>query len=259
MKHKYIVAVSLCGTLALAVMRTLQLKLVIDSATGFAKPNVPLNAVIYILSAIIVTAILVCSMFFSKRQPSSPPNIRVSPALAAINFTMVLYNLWGVGSVLVKSNSVSSTPTLLFMILSLLAVVFHLMYGISALSKEIKVPKLLTLAPVLLAAWKLITIFINTIGVSLISDNVYECLYLCLILFFFLLQGKIISRVEIRRSARLILPVALVTFALGCITSLSPLFAVALGTKLHSTATVGNIIPALYALLFMLALYKKKD
>ncbi len=258
MKHKYILAISACGALGITVMRALQLKSLIDGATGFGKPGSGLNSAIYILTALIVAAILIISGFFSKRQPARSPNMRLSPGLAVMNLVLVVYHFYEIGTFVINNQNLTSTFSLVYMLFLLLAIAFHTLYGISALSESIKVPKILSLAPILLAGYKLVETFIGSIGVSLISDNVYECLFLCIVLFFFLQHGKIIAGIEIRRSARIMLPTALLVFALGCVTSLAPILALCTGAKLHSNIN-GDIFLALYALFFMLALYKKKD
>ena len=258
MKHKYIISVALVGALGLVVARTIQLKMLIDGATGFGKPGSAANAAIYIISTLILAATFVVSGFFSKRQPVRCPNIRLSPGLAVMNLVLVVYHFYGIGTHIINSRDLTSTFSLIYLLFLLLTISFHLIYGISALSENIKVPKLLSLAPVLLAGYKLVDSFIGSIGVSLISENVYECLFYCLLLFFFLQHGKIIAGIEIRRAARIILPAALMLFSVGCITSAAPMVALITGTKLHASLN-GDILPALYAVFFVLALYRKKD
>ncbi len=263
MKHKYILAISLGGVGCAFLLRTLQLLSLTEASTGFGKLGAPysgLNIAIYIITVLIAAAIFTVTSFFSKRQPVSAPDMSLSPSLSICCFTMAVFHLLQLGRYMLAGGEITTTFGALYLILLVLSAVFYIFYGVSGFN-PIKFPKALTVAPLLLCGYNLISAFIGYTGMANISDSVYECIFLCLCLFFFLLHGKILSAVEIRRSSRMIFPVALLTALFGVLTALAPLFTALLGgaALLHTSPadTITAIIPTLYILIFTLNLYKK--
>ena len=263
MKHKYLTAVSFSGVGCVLLLRALQLLTLIDGSTGFGKVGreyTGLNITVYLITGLVAVAIFVLTSFFSKRQPVSAPDMSLSPSLSVFCFIMVLYHLFGVGAYLLSGKEITTTFGALYLIFLSVSIVFYILYGISGFS-SVKFPKLLSVAPVLLCGYNLISAFIGYTGMANISDSIYECIFLCLALFFFLLHGKVISSVEIRRSARMILPTACLMVLFGVLVAVAPLVTALLGgvSVLHTSpiTTLSALFPTAYALAFTLNLYKK--
>ena len=263
MKHKYITNLSAAGIGACLLLRVLQLLVLTDGSTGFGKLGAAyegLNIAVSALTVLVAAGILVISSFFSKRQPVTAPDTTLSPALSVYSLIFAIYNLFAAGIFLLKGNEIGKPLNTLYLLLLLLSAVFFIFYGISGFG-SVKCPKLLSVAPLLLCGYQLIAAFISYTGMANVSDNVYECLFLCCCLFFFLLHGKIISSVDMRRSARLMLPTAWLTILFGLITSVPPIVVAILGgsSLLHTpiATSVASLFPTIYAALFASALYKK--
>lgn len=263
MKHKHILSISLGGIAFAYLLRTLQLLSLTDGATGFGKVGghySGLNITVYLVTTLIAVAVFGVTSFFSKRQPVAAPDMSLSPSLSVFSLVMALVHLFQIGIYLLSGGEITTTYGALYLLLLVLSAVFYIFYGISGFS-TVKPVKLLSVAPVILCGYKLISAFIGYTGMANISDSIYECFFLCLSLFFFLLHGKILSSVDVRRSARIIFPTAFLMLLFGCLTALSPLTAAVLGGThiLHTSpvATVYALFPSAYALIFILNLYKK--
>ena len=263
MKHKHITNLTLAGIGACLLLRTLQLLVLIDGETGFGKVGFTysgLNIAVYVLTLLVAVGIVVLSSFFSKRQPVSAPDTTVSPALSVFSFLMAVFNLFTAGGFLLSGRGINNPYGSLYLLLLLLSALFFIFYGISGFG-SVKCPKILSVAPLLLSGYELIEAFISYTGMANISDNVYECLFLCCLLFFFLLHGKVISSVDVRRSARVILPASWLTVFFGFLTAVPPLIVALLGgnSLLHHSPldSIAALFPTIHALFFTSALYKK--
>ncbi len=263
MKHKHLLFICGGGALCVTILRALQLLNLIDGTTGFEKIGSPYfgaNIIVYTVIGLISVVSSVLTAYLSKRQPVCPPDMSLSPSLAVVCFIMALYYLCSAGVYLLTSQMKLGTFGLLYMLFLLLNVVFYIFYGASAFG-GVKLPKLLSIAPILLVGYNLVSAFISYTGVVNISDNIFQCLFLCSALFFFLLHGKILSEVDIRRSARLIFPTSLLVLLFGCASALSPIIVgiIGKGALLH-TSPVGlieNVFVLTYACTFTFNLYKK--
>ncbi len=263
MKHNYIVKLSALGVVCSLVLRVLQLLILTDADTGFGKVGAPysgLNIAVYLMTALMAAGIFVMTSFFSKRQPVAAPDTTISPGLSVFSFIMAVYMLCLTAVHMLIGEGISNPYATLRLILLLLSAIFFIFYGLSGFG-TIKCPKALTVAPLILAGYDLVAAFISYTGMANISDNVYECIFLCLGLLFFLLHGKIISSVDIRRSARLLFPVTYLAVFFGFLQSIPPILVAVLGgaNMLHSSifTSVTTIFPTVYILLFTSSMYKK--
>jgi len=264
MKYNKIIKLSAAGVFSCLVLRVLQLLVLIDGPTGFGKvgtPYVGLNLAVYLLTVLVMAAIFVLTSFFSNRQPVAAPDTTISPSLSVFSFVMMVSLLFRGGIYLLFGGGLASSYGILYIILHLLSILFFAFYGISGFG-SIKCPKLFSIFPVLLYGYDLIAAFIGYTGMANISNNVYECLFYCLCLFFFLLHGKVLSSVDIRRSSRILLPTTWLAAFMGFMISIPPLVAFLLGGKeiLHGSplTSVSALFPTIYMLLFTSALYKKQ-
>ena len=263
MKHKNILVIFSGFTAVAVILRTLQLMFLIEHSTGFDKNNANngyIAIAIYALYFVFAIGTYVLVNFFSKIQPSSRPEIEKSPFLAAVSLVLSAFLLISSASTVVFSdfteNMASNTLSLLTGLFSFL---FFLLYGMGKWAK-IKLPSGFTVAPIIYFVYRLVISFINYTGVTNISENILDIIFLCLALLFFLLHGKILSGIEVRKSCRQILSLGLLTFFFGCLNSLPPILTVALGfeSELHSMPSFGTLeylLFGIYALTFTLYLY----
>lgn len=263
MKYKHIIGLSLAGTGCAFLLRLLQLLALTDAATGFGKLGSPyfgLNITVYLVTFIMALAIFFVSFYLSKRQPAAAPDMSLSPSLSVFCFIMTVFHMLRIGKFLLMGGEITSSSGAIFTVLQLLSALFYVLYGVSGFS-PIKFPRVLTIIPILTCGYDLVSAFLGYTGMANISDNVYECLFLSISLFFFLLHGKIISSVTIRRSSRIILPTALLAVFFGIIASLPPIMTALLGSPslLHSSPlnSLPEIFPTTYIFVFTINLYRK--
>ena len=267
MKHKNILLIFSSFTAVAVILRTLQLAFFIESSTGFHKNNGNngyIAIVIYALYFVFAIGTYLLVNFFSKIQPSSRPDTGKSPILAVISLVLSAFFLLSSASTVVFSDFTQSiASSALSLLTGLFSFFFFLLYGIGGWVK-IKLPSGFTIAPIIYFVYRLVMSFINYTGVSNISENILDIVFLCFAVLFFLLHGKILSGIEVRKSCRQIFSFGLLTFFFGCLNSLPPVLTVALGreAELHSMpslATLGYLLFGIYALVFTLYLYKGKS
>lgn len=267
MKHKNILLIFSGFTAVAVILRTLQLMFLIEHSTGFDKNNANngyIAIVIYALYFVFAIGTYVLVNFFSKIQPSSRPEIEKSPFLAVASLVLSAFFLISSASTVVFSDFTENTASnTLSLLTGLFSFLFFLLYGMGKWAK-IKLPSGFTVAPIIYFVYRLVISFINYTGVTNISENIFDIIFLCLALLFFLLHGKILSGIEVRKSCRQIFSLGLLTFFLGCLNSLPLILTVAFGreAELHSMPTLGTLeylLFGIYALTFTLYLYGNKS
>lgn len=259
MTNKKITVLCCTSTLAAVVIRLLQLLFFIDTETGFSKTDSLSGTMLivgYILIALCIASVLVFSTFFNQSQPTKSP-VESKP-LGIMAFVMCIYNIYSLAATTIAGLQGMATVK---MILLLLNIIFFLLYGISHFTAT-KAAPMLSLAPVITSLYITVEQFLSYNGVANISENVFNIFYMCLQTLFFLHHSKIICSTEMRRSCRLVLPVANLSFALAAICTVPQLLLYAtIGSEaLHSSGATsfGALFTGIYALCFATELYKTK-
>lgn len=261
MPHKTILRIFLGCTILALILRFSQLFFTIDGETGFsvAGSYEKINVVMYALLLLVIALPAFFSAVSSNRQPTRAPLPKSFPLLTVGNFIVSLSMLATAAFKFIKLETYSVLP-LLELLLLLVSAVWFMLYGAVRFAK-FKLPTALSIAPVLLYLFKLISVFISHNGLANISENIFLVLFLCAILYFFLLQSKILCKVTIRKTSRAIFPVALVTFMLMALCNLPTLFITLVGKAdlLHTSSSFNleYVIVGAYALMFTLQLYSK--
>lgn len=262
MPHKTILQIFSASTVLAVALRFAQLFFTIDAKTGFSiiGSYEKVNIIIYALLLVLFIIPAFFSAVSSNRRPTRAPIPKSFPFLTVINFLMAICMLAsaGIKFIALETYSVGAVFEILLLLTS---AVWFILYA-SAGFVKIKLPVALSIAPVILCLYKLIAIFISHNGLANISENIITTLFLCAILFFFLLQSKIICKVAIRKSSRHIFTAAVVAFMLMAIGNIPPLAIWLMGrADLLHTSSVFNleyVIMGVYALVFTLQLYSKK-
>lgn len=261
MPHKIILRIfAACAALA-TLLRFAQLYFTIDGATGFSVLGSyeKVNIIIYALIFVLIAIPTFFSAVSSNRQPTRAPIPKSFPLLTAANFVVAIC-LIATACFKFMALETYAPLALLELLLLLVSGVWFMLYATAGLVK-IKLPTALSMTPIFLYLFKLISIFISHNGLANISENIIETLFLCALLYFFLLQSKILCKVTIRKTSRHIFPVALVTFMLMLIGDIPTLLISLVGKTevLHTSSTFNleYLIVGVYALIFTLQLYSK--
>lgn len=261
MPHKIILRIfAVCAALA-TVLRFAQLYFTIDGATGFSVLGSyeKVNFVIYGLMVVLIAIPTFFSAVSSNRQPTRAPIPKSFPMLSVGNLIVSICMLATAGYKFVTIETYSLLA-LLELLLLLVSAVWFMFYAAASFAK-FKLPAAFSLAPIFLYLFKLISIFISHNGLANISENIIETLFLCAILYFFLLQSKILCKVTIRKTSRHIFPVALLTFILMVMDNIPTLLIRVIGKAevLHTSSAFNleYVIIGAYALMFTLQLYSK--
>ena len=261
MPHKHILQIFSVCTVIAAILRFAQLFFTIDGATGFSVPGSyeKVNIIVYALLVLIIAIPTFFSAVSSNRQPTRAPIPKSFPLLTVANFLIAVCMLATAGYKFLILETYSLLG-LLELCLLLVSAIWFILYA-SAGFVKIKLPVAFSIAPVLLYLFKLISIFISHNGLANISENIILTLFLCSMLYFFLLQSKILCKVVIRKSSRHIFPVAVLTFMLMVISNIPTLLITLIGKSdiLHTSSVVNleYIVVGAYALIFTLQLYSK--
>lgn len=245
-----------------AAARVIQLLLVTETETGFIKTDKTSQITAFITYAIIILcagATVFASTYFVNRQPISAPNPKNCPALPIISNILAVYCLYGSAKYILSE---STTVNLVLSVIFLINGIYFILYAISGITK-INLPAFLSLSPIILVVAKTLITFFGYNGMAVISENVFEILFLCANCLFFLNFSKVVFGAEIRKSGRRVLLFGNVSFLLSVISAVSPLFVRAIGKDavLHSRAAEQseNILFGVFALIFAIALYSKKN
>ena len=261
MPHKVIMRIFAASAVLATFLRFAQLFFTIEASTGFSADGYyeKVNIIIYGVMVLLIGIPSFFSAVSSNRQPTRAPIPKSFPLLTICNF-LVAGCLLVVAGIRCVSLENLTALSIIELIVLLISAVWFIIYGIAGIV-TIKLPTALSIAPVLLYLFKLINVFISHNGLASISENLIETLFLCSLLLFFLLQSKILCKITIRKSSRIIFTVALITFALMLIGNLPPLFMglVGKGELLHSSSVFDfeYVLVGTYAFIFTMQLYSK--
>lgn len=261
MQHERIIRCIMYGTFGMTLARVSQLLFMIDGETGFFKSDkntTLLRLVTYAVMLLLGVGILLATGFCSRRQPTKAPDTKKSIPLAVMSGVMAVYCIYDSSSALLEG---FNATTLVRAVISLVCVIFFSLYALSGTAK-IKIPPILSVAPVFLMLYKTVYKFFSFNGMAVISENALEILLLAFGCIFFLLYSKILCDVTVRKASRQIFFVGAITFALSAVTFVSPLVVKAIGKGeiLHSpTLEFENVLIGIYALVFVLSLYSKRN
>jgi len=266
MKHKYICFImgflSVCSVIA----RMLQLLFCTDPNTGFVYTGVVpkmCSFVFFICLFLVALFSIIFPGFFSHRQPTDNPKHKEFPILTIsslfLGFTSLIF---GTISAVTSASGFTSVMGLLHLILSMFTAFFFLLEGARGFS-NVKVPKFLTISPVLYFTFLLIDTYISTTGLAAITENLLYLFFLCTALVFFILHGKLLSHIDFRKSARQIYPMGFLTFIMGAVCSVPEFILVLTGKAVYihngfSFKPFFILIVSLYSIIYTLLLYCKR-
>ncbi len=261
MPHKNILQIFSLSTFFTVVLRFFQLYFTIDTKTGFSVTGryEKINIILYVLMLVLIALPTFFSAVSSNRQPTRAPIPKSFPLLTISNFVVAICFLAKAG-ILFLSLEALVFYDVLGILLYLVSAVWFIIYGTAGLVK-IKLPVVFSIAPIFLYLYQLVSLFISHNGLTNISENIISTIYLCVLLYYLLLQSKILCRITIRKTSRVIFPIGLLTFMLMAVGNL-PALAIRLigsGDVLHSSSVfnIEYFVLGLYALIFTLQLYSK--
>ncbi len=182
MKNKHTLAFLIVSLLFCITIRTFELIYMVDSQTGFFRPEfraIGIGAMVVILATVAVVSAFSAAAF---RTPRQSPEINLPMSLASIALSVLtVYSLAFLPN-FIQNSPFQKKTTMLFGILFAL---FFLIYSFKSI-KNFKIPSIAYAVPVIFWIFKLMGIFTEISAISLITENVFNVLSGCAILVFML-------------------------------------------------------------------------
>ena len=244
--------------LPLAVIgRTVQLLVMTEPVTGFFRKE---YAGMGIAMGCLLAAVLVVLLILSRlsKPPANPYRGRSVP-LALAAFLLAAVQLYEAATVVVSDRQIGLSLVLNVLLL-FGSVAFFAMLGISRVS-DLPLPRSLTILPVLLWIYKVISAFTEYTGMANIAENILTVAMLCFSLLFMLQQGKYLSG-DLKKSGRWLTGGGICT-AILCATSTLPRYIVALVGKsqlIHEGVmpNPSDLALCVYILVFLLCVFPRE-
>lgn len=229
MKHRLMTVFYFLGTAVLVALRTVQIILFTEEKSAFlSQKAMPFNIIFAVLLAGAVASAFVIA-FIKPHEMCEVPE-KSFPSLIVCSTVGGLYLVSGLLSYILHNSGI------FFALVSVLAAAAILLYGYTEF-KGYEFPGVLSLIFVATAAWQFILSYSFYTTRPLRVSTVIEVFAMVALLLFFLLFGKLKSKVNKRKSVKLLFPLGLATSALCFVAVLPELLAIALKSSDKLAAT----------------------
>ncbi len=237
-----LVSVCVCSVFITA-MRTIEMLFLIDSATGFYKSGYSWFAVVSGGLSLLVVASLAyfCGIKSYVQKKLSRPGIFTSVISFATCISLISVFVSAMHDNIKTSNF--STLSLASSLVSIIAVVFFAVYGLSGFI-QFDIPAYMPLFLVPVWVYRLVYCFMTIGTMSHIADNVYTIIMLCLCTVFFLFASKALSGISVKNNLSVAVPIGLAASVL-CFVCTVPRFLLIVAGKssvLHENSNVDLFI-----------------
>lgn len=234
--------------------RTVQLLYMTEPATGFFKQDMAGLGIAMgvVLGAALAAVLVLCRCLRPEARPRPERNI----PLAVVSFLLAAVQLYEAAAVMLTDAGLG-IGDVLHMLLLFGSIAFFAMLGVSSIS-YLPLPHILTLLPVLLWGFRLITAFTHYTGIASIAENILDIAMLCFSLFFMLEQGKFLCGDE-KKPGRWLLAGGVCTAVL-CAAATLPRYILAIcgqGSLIHDGAMPNftDLVLAVYIIVFAASLF----
>ncbi|MBQ6825176.1 MAG: hypothetical protein IJP34_00770 [Clostridia bacterium] len=259
MKYKKILLFSGIALPICLGLRFLQLFYIIETETGFYKPEFK-NFGSYILFLIFgFVAATVMFSFFTHRRPDKLPKINifmsVSSFFLAISIVFELFNQGDLFGTVIWQ-------VLLLRLFGLLSAVWLILFGLKGFL-NIKIPVITSAVLGVFWVMKIICNFASISSLALISDNILLIGAYCFVLLFMMNFGKLYSGLDFERGFKKLMATGLGSIIL-CFTQSVPniIYNLVTGGDYNHIAMASNVnlfITGIFILVFVLSHFSHKN
>lgn len=253
MKHRHTIILLCVSTVVCVILRVLQLAFTIDSETGFVKQQ---YATISLAITIIVCAATASVVFLAAwANETKQKNEVFRPAVAGSSiFTGVMFMYQSIINMTLLGKGVGNG--MVFVLLALLCALVFAAYGAREIF-EYKMPPIILVIPVVYYIAKLISVFISTAKLALVTENVFTLFTNCVILWFVLEFAKFENQIgEWEKSPKKLFSSGIAVVMMCAVTTLPKIILVMAG-KLQATyediaTSLLNIAIGIFVLVYIL-------
>ena len=182
MKNKHTLALLFASLLLCVIIRSFELIYMVDSATGFFKPEfraIGICALVVILAAVAVVSAFSSAAF---REPKASPEINLPLSLTSIALSVLTIYSLAFMPYFIQNSPFQKKMTMIFGVLFAL---FFFIYSFKAI-KDFKIISIAYTIPTIFWIFKLMGIFTEISAISLITENIFNILSGCAVLVFML-------------------------------------------------------------------------
>lgn len=167
MKHRQIINLLFLALPVCVLLRIIQIKFTIDSATGFIKQ--PYSDISTLISFVIFAAI-VCMFVLAYFTQNISISASLSQPVVSVSciLTAGIYFYEAISGIL----EISDIYSILLIFLSILASIVFLAYGINKMY-PFNFPSIVLVVPIIYYVVKLIKLFVSTSALSLVTENIF--------------------------------------------------------------------------------------
>ncbi len=254
---KRLIILGVAVTLCCAVLRSIQLIFMTDSATGFFHTAYEGFAGFVTLATVaaVLGLTVCCRIYGAEPLPDNRPTVPFalgSFLMAAAVIYQTLFSAVG--------KTVPPWQLLSMLALGTLAAVLFFAQGLSAF-KELHIPPIFDLVFVIFWIIRVIIVFSSYISVSTIAENAYELASLCSALIFFLNAAKIRNKVNGAGGCKSLFALSALCFILSICFAVPQILSSAIrGDNLHTSSAAGyiDLCIAVYIVGFCYNYFKKQ-
>lgn len=179
MKYRHAMILLATSLPVCVILRIIQMFFTIDEGTGFIKQQYSTMALLIsvIICAAIAAVALLAAITDIKCKESKGPQLAISVSSLLVGGMLIYKSVTNISEMLktiATYNSIQAIAWydfLLFILMLLSAAVFF-MYGLKNIS-DFKMPPIMLVAPVLCFIVKLISVFVSTSALALVTENVF--------------------------------------------------------------------------------------
>ena len=259
MKQRHTMILLGFSTAVCVILRILQLAFTIDSETGFIKQQY--SAISVAITFIVCAATAAVAFLVAHANETQARNEVFHPAVAGASiFTgvMFLYQFI-IGVTLIGKGSASG---IIGVLMALLCAAVFVAYGAKEMF-EFKVPSIVLVVPVVYYIVKLITIFVSTAKLALVTENIFTLFTNCVILWFVFEFSKFENQIgEIEKSPKKLFSSGIAVVMMCAITTLPKIILVIFGKMAASHEDIAdsllNLAIAVFVAVYILCNFGDK-
>lgn len=260
MKYRHIINLLLLSIPTCVLLRLIQLVFTIDNTTGFAKQQ---YSQISLLITVVVCAVAIAIGTLASAADDIVESQKTVQPLTAVAsmFTagMFVYEMVGCAS----AWSVSSTRAAILVVLSLLSAVTFAAFALKNIY-DYRFPAIMLVLPTVFYVVKLVTLFISTSALALVTNNVFM-LFANASVLLFMYEFACFENGFRRgsKSFRKLFSIGIVAVILCCVTALPPIILTAFGKwemlKGDIASSLLLIAQAVFTFVYMSQSFYKKQ
>jgi len=250
MKHRYSLLLLLVVLPICILLRTIQIAFTIDGTTGFIKQQYSaISVMITVIICAAAASVGLLAVTIGQTKPNSKKQLPVVSVASALASGMFIYQAVS-GTALVVS---AAWYDVLLLILTLASAFVFLAYGLKNIYNY-NMPSILLAIPVVYYIVKLISVFITTAKLALVTENIFLIFTNSVLLWFMLEFASFENKIgDIEQKPNKLFSSGLVAVVLCGVTSLPKLILSLSGQKSLSSGDIAEVLLSLSMGIFILA------